>query len=324
MIEHLYILVVFINLMIGVWASIHLRYLEKNHRYNYLKYLAIYTFFLNLAVLQLLVFMYNRVNLPDFADLNGSRLFSESWNFIAVLLISAMLFSLFQVSRNFLGKPRLCRLRLWFCAWSGLVLLVFLSKNFLSGGFSQRLATFMVDQVFDSLLLLEPAILIFLLIAGREKADPALRKMITGFCWLYLSRYGGWILLFSLSAISRPIWLLLAAAVFLYTNVVPFWWSFVFFAGYLANGFKAIDYKEKMAVLEKKFDLTKRELEILELILEGRSNREIDTRLFISYHTVKNHVTSIYRKLGVSSRYQLIHLVTKKNENELFGEANDQ
>ena len=64
----------------------------------------------------------------------------------------------------------------------------------------------------------------------------------------------------------------------------------------------------------RKFDLSKRELEILELILAGLNNKEIDARLFISYHTVKNHVTSIYRKLKVKNRYQLIHLLTKRTD----------
>lgn len=49
-------------------------------------------------------------------------------------------------------------------------------------------------------------------------------------------------------------------------------------------------------------DLSSRELEVLTLIGRGRSNDEIAKALFISPHTVKNHVSSIYRKLGVRDR----------------------
>ncbi|MDF1514445.1 MAG: response regulator transcription factor [Anaerolineae bacterium] len=50
--------------------------------------------------------------------------------------------------------------------------------------------------------------------------------------------------------------------------------------------------------------LTNREMEILELIIEGLSNKEIALRLSISQQTVKNHVTSILAKLNLSDRTQ--------------------
>ena len=50
--------------------------------------------------------------------------------------------------------------------------------------------------------------------------------------------------------------------------------------------------------------LTNREMEILELIIEGLSNKEIAFRLSISQQTVKNHVTSILAKLNLSDRTQ--------------------
>jgi len=52
--------------------------------------------------------------------------------------------------------------------------------------------------------------------------------------------------------------------------------------------------------------LTPREREVLELVAEGMSNRAIAERLAISEHTVKFHVNTIYRKLGVSTRTEAV------------------
>ena len=52
--------------------------------------------------------------------------------------------------------------------------------------------------------------------------------------------------------------------------------------------------------------LSARESEVLTLVAEGLSNREIAERLFISRYTVESHVKHIYRKLAVSSRIRAI------------------
>jgi NarL family two-component system response regulator LiaR len=48
--------------------------------------------------------------------------------------------------------------------------------------------------------------------------------------------------------------------------------------------------------------LTKRELEIMRLIVAGQTNREIADQLFISLRTVTTHVTNIFTKVGVENR----------------------
>jgi two-component system nitrate/nitrite response regulator NarL len=55
--------------------------------------------------------------------------------------------------------------------------------------------------------------------------------------------------------------------------------------------------------------LTKREREVLELLVQGHSNREISKRMSLSEHTVKNYVFHIFDKIGVSSRGELQYLI---------------
>jgi DNA-binding NarL/FixJ family response regulator len=52
--------------------------------------------------------------------------------------------------------------------------------------------------------------------------------------------------------------------------------------------------------------LTAREVEILALLAEGLGNKTIAARLGISEHTVKTHVTSVFAKLGVSTRAEAV------------------
>lgn len=58
--------------------------------------------------------------------------------------------------------------------------------------------------------------------------------------------------------------------------------------------------------------LSAREIEILELIAKGNSNKEIARQLRISDQTVKNHITSILRKLAVNDRTQAVVLALRQ------------
>jgi two-component system, NarL family, nitrate/nitrite response regulator NarL len=55
----------------------------------------------------------------------------------------------------------------------------------------------------------------------------------------------------------------------------------------------------------KRWRLTRRELEIISVIVAGYSNKDIAQKFSISQQTVKHHLTNIYDKLGVSSRLEL-------------------
>ncbi|MBP8820360.1 MAG: response regulator transcription factor, partial [Syntrophomonadaceae bacterium] len=59
--------------------------------------------------------------------------------------------------------------------------------------------------------------------------------------------------------------------------------------------------------------LTKRESDVLSLLVKGHSNKEMADAMFISEKTVKNHLTSIFRKLGVKDRTQAAVYALKNN-----------
>jgi DNA-binding CsgD family transcriptional regulator len=55
-------------------------------------------------------------------------------------------------------------------------------------------------------------------------------------------------------------------------------------------------------------NITRRELEILELVAQGMSNREIAGKLFVSENTVKTHCSRAFDKLGAKRRTQAVQL----------------
>lgn len=63
---------------------------------------------------------------------------------------------------------------------------------------------------------------------------------------------------------------------------------------------------EEIAVEDLPEPLTPREQEVLTLLSQGLSNRQISGRLYISEHTVKFHISALYSKLAVSTRAEAV------------------
>lgn len=74
----------------------------------------------------------------------------------------------------------------------------------------------------------------------------------------------------------------------------------------------AVAQAEKKQPRNINVPLTKREIEVLRLMAEGKSNKMIGEHLFISEKTVKNHVSSILQKMEVEDRTQAV-IVSIKN-----------
>ena len=57
-------------------------------------------------------------------------------------------------------------------------------------------------------------------------------------------------------------------------------------------------------VMKKTESLTAREIEVLQCVMRGMSNKEIAQELYISHHTAKSHVCAILRKLDATNKIQ--------------------
>ena len=94
--------------------------------------------------------------------------------------------------------------------------------------------------------------------------------------------------------------------------------DFIFRIKRILRGKKFYDYNMTKQALSMNdvssfFSLTIREKQALELICKGLSNEEIGNKLHISKHTVKRYVSSIYNKLNVKNRKELMVSVQAYN-----------
>ena len=98
-------------------------------------------------------------------------------------------------------------------------------------------------------------------------------------------------------------------AYFFIINISILRWSYAYFntPAYIAEN-KLTEY------FVEKYGITDKETEVIELILDGLSYKQIAERLFISPKTVDNHVQNIYRKLQVTSKMQLSNLIRSKEK----------
>ncbi len=94
--------------------------------------------------------------------------------------------------------------------------------------------------------------------------------------------------------------------------------------GYSIKKYNYVDCNEDSKNLNLDFNLSNREKEILRLLVLGLSNKEISKYLKISVSTVKNHLNSIFKKIGVAGRTQAAVVVMKNKQKNVSRETFDR
>jgi DNA-binding NarL/FixJ family response regulator len=74
---------------------------------------------------------------------------------------------------------------------------------------------------------------------------------------------------------------------------------------------REVELRRKPPTSKRPFRLTRREVEVLELVSAGRTNRQIAEELFITEKTAGLHVSNILGKLGVSNRFEAAYVAER-------------
>ncbi len=81
----------------------------------------------------------------------------------------------------------------------------------------------------------------------------------------------------------------------------------------LRNLVFSLSHKDSIALQEKQVSLSKREIEVLELLCQGYTNKEIAEKLHLSHKTVDNHRTNLLSKTGTRNTAHLVMFAIKNH-----------
>jgi DNA-binding CsgD family transcriptional regulator len=101
---------------------------------------------------------------------------------------------------------------------------------------------------------------------------------------------------------------LVSALMILAMNAIPVVYLRWFALEFHGKPQPGVDMPPRTSARFEEYGISPREREIVKLIYEGKTNRQIADELFISLQTVKDHVYRVYRKTNVKNRVQLVTL----------------
>jgi DNA-binding CsgD family transcriptional regulator len=272
----------------------------RRHDYWLRFYLALVVAFFLLMLFQTLTFFYNLAAVPH--TMVMSRVFTGL--FLLVLNFMVYLVPYFSTWLTRLAWKR--HLQALFiplaCAYFALVVLFtfFFPRNGLI--YAGLVLIFAIMILFSSILI----------VRRRDRiAEGTMRRLCLSFvvlsvvfCPLILVDaglsyiYSGFASAFLSGVLAFPLY-------FLWFSVV----SLVYLVGYFARPPQAPSSGLDETKLTE-FKITEREREIVFLLQQGLTYKEIGEKLFISVHTVNNHVANIYAKAGASSRIDLLRCLS--------------
>jgi DNA-binding CsgD family transcriptional regulator len=312
MIDHLKLLGVVVNLIIGAAVVFYVRQKAKSTAAPFLKPLVYHVVLLNAVVWLLFLNRYSALNMPAQWPIARWARLNDVWIILAYLIYGGMVWAIIRIVWGILERPLPPFLAKCYLVGMAILVLGYGLKWLVpEKGFWWKVHFQVYENAAAIFFLLEIGFLIRLWRKSAGQADPVKARLGKSFAILYLVRYP------SIPLVILMPQLLRAFIFLLFLNAIPVIWLSFFFRVYqdrlerTAAGRTALGAVELEAICREN-GVSKRERDILILLLAGKSNRNIEGELFISYHTVKNHVYNIFQKLGVKNRFELARLIENR------------
>ena len=298
--DHLYLFGIVINLITGTGVIVYFFQIARSFPYPFLKPMAWHLILFNIALAILLLYEYFEVNVQGFAESPQITLYHDLGYLLACCLLNGIVFVMARIYSTFLYS----KFSLFFVyAFVAGFVLIIASYIFKEVTVNQSAKSSWKEVFFYSIQLLfflaEITLLILLMVNGSKRSKEW-RKIINAYALISMSHY---VVLTVVIIFPIPI---IVAGSYLYFNISPLFWLLYFFLKFARTLANQAESSGILELISDKYQVSDRERDIIRLILKGKSNSEIKDELFISYHTVKNHLYSLYNKLGITSRYELI------------------
>ena len=300
---HLILLAYAMTVVMGTASAAYVLQARKSLKYDYLRPLYAYTviFLVSMFGGQILEYVYLNILGGDFRDVPPEIVMT--WTGFLTVVRMALLYA---VGRSIYAMKELRANGLFL---SGFILIAALNLF--------PFAAFLLIRVFRPAFTFMPLPIIGDIVKGM--AD----LLAIGFlAWLWsvkTSRLGR--RSFSVFGLSFFVWYAVQFVVersfgpsiayyvnsvlLLPVSAIPFVW--IKYCLLKEIGLPQLDEKANLSgQLAKDYNISPREWEIIDLLVRGKSNKEIEALLFISHSTVKNHIYNICQKMNVNSRLQLV------------------
>jgi len=311
MLEHIRIFSFIIVLFLGIGLIGYILQVYRRYPYAYLIYQAKYTVCTNIGYLLLFLYLYASTNLTEGLMTLPNDSFRNLIEMFYIMIGVGMIYYMLSALLSFRNLSLSKRWKLAILLFVAFLCFSYMSRFFLR---EENILFHILDlfhrYLYSSIIVLEVIMLIAFMFFWKKEANRVKKQISRSFSLFYLSRY--LIILLGVLILSKYQMpgLVKSTIVFsipLVVNIMPIIWIRFFYLRYAEEMQKQLSITIDVDSICKGYNISNREREVIKLMLEGKSNREIEKLLFISYHTVKNHVSNIFRKLNVRSRHDLIY-----------------
>lgn len=250
---------------------------------------------------------YVDVNIIGIFQSPASLIYKLIW-FVQAVILLVFRVLLIKISAMLLEKKLPFKLWRWLGAMvAGLI--VFLAARIVFPHFHAQFDV--VNKVFRmSLAAIELITMVIVLLGSRSCPEYLKRQLLRSFALLHLLELVffaiTWTTKFVNPQPSLPLLLVIKSVYPIYFNAILPIWLWFFFRPWLSHAASLQAVSGLMGDSDG-MGLNAREQEILRRILLGKSNQDIAEKMFISEHTIKNTITTIYAKLNVANRKELFH-----------------
>lgn len=306
--EHVFILLHIIALAAGLWSAFSIHTRSRRLRTNFFR-----SYFIYILLFLMVVFL-RMSSRYIFANLLGDPLVKQPLFILfaalgRVLAEAGMAYFFLKSLWSLQGENIPAALQR-ILAGIFAIFVPFLGMElagYVHNSGTSRLTLF--NKAFDAAVLAAMLVPLVIILARKKPARPQAFPAVLSFASLYSA---GFFLLPAFIWLPRPFDTVLISLDYVYLNLCPIIWLRCSFPHYREQTHPGENSEKNLRSILLRYGITERESEIIRLIMEGKSNREIENILFISHHTVRNHIHNVFEKMGVKSRGQLLYRIRQE------------